>query len=97
MIYFNPIKSILFMLLFAAMMFGDVSAKNDDLPTDDSDHNLKTPLVEKGLPKLIIPARKYTRPVPATFIPEAHLHKNNPVRPIQNLSSIFLIKNKKTT
>jgi len=85
------------MLLFAAMIFGEVSATNDDLPTNDSDHNLKTPLVEKGLPKLIISVRKYTRCVPATSTPEAHLHKNNPARPIPNLSFIFLIKNKKTT
>jgi len=100
MIYFNPIKTIFFMLLFAAMMFGDVSARNDDLPTNknsiDADNSLKTPLVEKGLPKLIIPAQKYTRSVTATSTPEAHLHKNNPPRPVQNLSSNFLIKNKKT-
>jgi len=85
------------MLLFAAMMFGDVSAKNDDLPTNqnsiDSDNSLKTPLVVKGLPKLNIPVRKYIR----TSTSEPNLHKNNSSRPVQNLSSIFLIKNKKTT
>jgi len=97
MIFFHPIKSILIMLLFAAMMFSEVSAKNDDLATNDAEHSLKTPLVQKGLPKLIIPVRKYIRPTPSTSTTAEHLHKNNPARPVQNLSSIFMIKNKKTT
>jgi len=67
------------------MMFSDVSTKNDDLATNDADHSLKTPLVQKGLSKLIIPVRKYIRPTPSTSTTGAHLHKNNPARPVQNL------------
>ena len=86
MIYFHPFKAILFMLVFSAMMFADVSAQYTD-----PDNSLKTPLVEKGLPKLVFPVRKYNRNT--TY--ETHLHKNNPPRPLQNSSSIFLTKSKK--
>jgi hypothetical protein len=55
------------MLLFAAMTFGDVNAQNTDVPNLQrqidirEDILLKTPLVEKGLPKLNLPARKFVR------------------------------------
>jgi hypothetical protein len=99
MIYFNPIKFVFFMLLFAAMTFGDVNATNTDLASSQKqtdireDSILKTPLVEKGLPKLQLPVRKFVRNVTTAAPSYAMLDKIAFPKLVPDLT----LPNKKTT